>query len=57
MANTGITACPFIFPHILAGEKFPLFEFRLEDAIFEFRFANKEYAEEFANSNGVTIEK
>ncbi|MCD4744482.1 MAG: hypothetical protein K8R67_18615 [Desulfobacteraceae bacterium] len=35
----------------------PSFEFELEDGVFEFRFSNKEYAEEFAKSNGVKVSK
>ncbi len=35
----------------------PPFEFELDDGVFELRFSNKEYAEEFAKLNGVTISK
>lgn len=35
----------------------PPFEFELDHGVFEFHFSDKEYAEEFAKINGVTLSK
>lgn len=43
---------PLIIWHI---KNAPFFEFELEDGIFEFHFADKEYAKEFADCNNAKI--